>query len=126
MHDKNTGVTEEKEPAASAPPIQPPRETQRGGGFRVFRLVLFLLFLLAVAVMAVYAAWHVVKTDATVARVVRAPIPVEAAPAKVMTLEETVGASGSVHPNDTVNVFARIAAQITKVPVDLGAIVKAH
>ena len=83
----------------------------------------FVALCAGAAVIAVFAVLHVVRTDQTVARKVGARIPVETKPAKVMAIEETIGASGGLRPNDLVAVTARLGQRVMRVPVDIGAIV---
>lgn len=85
----------------------------------------FLIAILAAAVaLAIFAVLHVVRTDQTVARKVGARIPVETAVVKVATIEEVIGASGGLRPNDLISLTARLGQKVLRVPVDVGQVVK--
>jgi membrane fusion protein (multidrug efflux system) len=75
------------------------------------------------AVVLGVTAWWVVLTTQKDARVVHLPIPVQTLPAKVQTLEETLGGSGSIQPSTPVNVYCKVVARIVRIPVDEGSIV---
>lgn len=68
---------------------------------------------------------HLVETDATKARILDAPIPVETVPARVMSLVEVIGASGTVEQSTTLTLTSRIEGRITRMPAELGATVAA-
>jgi RND family efflux transporter MFP subunit len=70
---------------------------------------------------AVHRVAHTVQKDA---RVLRLPIPVQALPAKVESIQQILGASGTIEPSYPVVVTARVVARVLKVPVDEGVVVQ--
>ncbi|MBI3810679.1 MAG: efflux RND transporter periplasmic adaptor subunit [Nitrospirae bacterium] len=73
--------------------------------------------------LGVAALKHMVRTDATKARLVHAGIPVEIQPAGVATMNEIIGASGSLLQENTATLTSRVAALVQSVPVELGQLV---
>lgn len=68
-------------------------------------------------------AWWVAVTTQKDARELHLPIPVQTLPAKVETLEETIGGSGAIQPSTPINVYCKVVARILRIPVDEGALV---
>jgi membrane fusion protein (multidrug efflux system) len=73
--------------------------------------------------LGVAALKHMVRTDATKARLVNAGIPVEIQPANVTTMNEITGASGSLLQENTATLTSRVTALVQSVPVELGQLV---
>ena len=75
--------------------------------------------------LVVWALFHVLHTNQTVAAKIHLPLPVEVLPAAVRTAHFTIGASGTVQPDTTIIMTARVVARVLRVPVDLGYVAKA-
>lgn len=67
---------------------------------------------------------HVINTDSGKARFVREPIPVETVAARVQSMEEVIGGSGTVEQSNTVVLTSQLEAQVLEVFVKLGDLVK--
>jgi len=67
---------------------------------------------------------YLVFTDATKARPVGLPIPVQTVEAKVTTLHEIIGASGIMLESRDAFLTDRVVAKVLKVPVEVGNVVK--
>ena len=88
------------------------------------RVRLLLIALLVVALVLVWKARdYQGRYTAAEARKASRPIPVDAARAKVVKLEATIGAGGQVLQYTTVTLTSRIAATAEKVLVNVGDIV---
>lgn len=88
---------------------------------RVTITIIFVcLMLLAAGVLAVAAIFYNLRFNQTPARLLARPLPVEVVPAKVSTMEETIGGSGEVLQHDTVNVTSRITSTADSVMVNIG------
>ena len=85
----------------------------------VFLVVCFLLGLLVFV-----TALHVIGTDTSKARIIKAPSAVETGPVRRQTLEEVIGGSGAVEQSSTVQLTAQLDAQVLEVPVKEGDLVK--
>jgi RND family efflux transporter MFP subunit len=85
----------------------------------VFIVICFLLGLLVCA-----TAVHVFRTDTKKARLINATTPVETVPVRRQTLEEVIGGSGTVEQSSTVQLTARVTAEILEVRVKVGDVVK--
>src|ERR1700719_2014355 len=86
---------------------------------------LFLIALVLVAlVLVLYSRNYQGRYTAAEARKASRPIPVDAARAKVIKLDATVGAGGQVLQYTTVTLTSRIAATAQKVLVNVGDIVR--
>ncbi|HYZ73027.1 MAG TPA: biotin/lipoyl-binding protein, partial [Chthoniobacterales bacterium] len=83
----------------------------------------FLLVLIAGTAIVVMLKYFV-QTDGLKARPVGLPIPVQALAAKVNSLHEVIGASGTLAESSDVFLTDRVTAKVLKVPVELGNIVK--
>ena len=89
------------------------------------KVVLWVAVLGVIIVAALGAtAYHVLRTTQKDARKVGLPIPVQTLPAKVQSIDEMIGASGSTQPSMTVNATAHVVARVLQVPVDVGSIVR--
>jgi len=73
--------------------------------------------------LGVVALKHMVRTDATKARLVNAGIPVEIQTARVEPMNEIIGASGSLVQENMATLTSRVAALVQAVPVELGQLV---
>jgi membrane fusion protein (multidrug efflux system) len=82
-----------------------------------------LLIMVACAAIVVMLKYFV-QTDGLKARPVGLPIPVQTLAAKVTSLHEVVGASGTMAESTDVLLTDRVVAKVQKVPVELGNIVK--
>ena len=67
---------------------------------------------------------YLLVTDATKARPLGQPIPVQTLAATVKTLHEIVGASGTMGESTDAFLTNRVIARVTSVPVEVGNIVK--
>ncbi len=94
------------------------------GARRRTDIIVGAILAVIVAVVVAMMIRHLLHTDPLKARLVGLPLPVETLPAKVVSLGETIGASGAVEQSATVTLAARISSRVITVPVDLGAIVK--
>ncbi len=87
-------------------------------------IILGVLLILIVLVAAAVMLKQLVSTDATKARPVGLPIPVQTLPATVTTLHEIVGASGTMGESTDAFLTNRVVAKVVSVPVEVGNIVK--
>jgi membrane fusion protein, multidrug efflux system len=87
-------------------------------------IILGILLTLIVVVAGVIMLKYLVSTDATKARPVGLPIPVQTLPASVTTLKEVVGASGTMGESTDAFLTNRVVARVISVPVELGTIVQ--
>src|SRR5579862_5096739 len=90
------------------------------------REMLTWLAALAVIILPVagLTAHHIVQTTQADARSVGLPIPVQTVTAIVQSVDEVVGGSGIVQSSEPVNVSAKVAARVAKVPFEVGAVVR--
>jgi RND family efflux transporter MFP subunit len=88
-------------------------------------LLVGLILGLACMGIVAWMAIHLVNTDQIDAKRVGLALPVEVLPAGVHPLHMTIGASGTVAALNTVSITARVSSRVTKVPVDLGDVVRA-
>ena len=91
---------------------------------RWFDIVLGILLTLIVLVAAALMVKYLLFTDATKARPVGLPIPVQTLPATVTTLREVVGASGTMGESTDAFLTNRVIARVLSVPVDVGNVVQ--
>src|ERR1700756_2394808 len=87
-------------------------------------IILGILLTLIVVVAGVIMLKYLVSTDATKARPVGLPIPVQTLPASVTSLKEVVGASGTMGESTDAFLTNRVVARVISVPVELGTIVQ--
>jgi membrane fusion protein, multidrug efflux system len=87
-------------------------------------IILGILLTLIVLVAAVIMLRYLVFTDATKARPVGLPIPVQTLPATVMTLHEIVGGSGTMGGSTDAVLTNRVIAKVVSVPAEVGNVVK--
>jgi membrane fusion protein (multidrug efflux system) len=95
-----------------------------GASARKWWLLLWLALALIVLIFVAAALRRLVRTKQVDARLVHLPIPVQTMPATVKEVDEVIGASGTIQPSIPVTMTAKVVAQVLKVPVDLGSIVK--
>jgi HlyD family secretion protein len=76
-----------------------------------------------VVTSAVVVGRQLTLTSPTVARTIGSPLPVRVVEAKQANLTESIGANGDVQPIALVNLTARLAVRVEKIPVDLGDVV---
>ncbi|MGA7127382.1 MAG: hypothetical protein WBZ19_13815, partial [Chthoniobacterales bacterium] len=100
------------------------QEVRHNLGRRWFDIVLGILLTLIVLVAAAVMLKYLVFTDATKARPVGLPIPVQTLPAAVTTLREVVGASGTMGESTDAFLTNRVVARVLSVPVDVGNVVQ--
>lgn len=98
-------------------------ESTRTARGQIITWVVVVGIILSIAVGA--TIYRVLLTSQKDARLAHLPIPVQTVPVKVQVLEEVVGGSGSIQPSTPVNLFCKVIARITKIPVDEGSIVHA-
>ncbi|HZP44356.1 MAG TPA: efflux RND transporter periplasmic adaptor subunit [Candidatus Binataceae bacterium] len=96
-------------------------ELTREGRRKIVLWVVGLGSLLAI-VLGVTVWWTVLTTQKD-AREIHLPIPVQTLPARVESLEETIGGSGSIQPSTPVNLYCKVVARVLRITVDEGAIV---
>ena len=89
----------------------------------VVTIIFVCLMLLVAGVLALAAVFYNLRFNQGPARLLAQPLPVEAVPAKVTTIEETIGGSGEVLQHDTVNVSSRITSTADNVMVNIGDLV---
>jgi membrane fusion protein, multidrug efflux system len=87
-------------------------------------IVLGVLLTLIVVVGLGIMLKYLLITDATKARPLGQPIPVQTLPATVTTLHEIVGASGTMAGSTNAFLTNRVIARVLTVPVEVGNIVK--
>lgn len=87
-------------------------------------IVLGVLLTLVVLVAAGIMVKYLLLTDATKARPLGQPIPVQTLPATVTTLHEIVGASGTMGESTDAFLTTRVIAKVVSVPVEVGNIVE--
>src|SRR5713226_1789271 len=88
---------------------------------RIGGLLLGLTAAIVIAVIG-YHQFHSIGEPAPAAA--SAPIEVQTVLAKVSALKEQIGASGTIQPSMPLEMTSKVVARVTKVPVDLGAIVR--
>src|SRR6266571_76059 len=86
--------------------------------------VVFLVVCCLLGLLVFKTVLHMIGTDTTKARIIRAPTPVETVPVRRQTLEEVIGGSGTVEQSNTVLLTTQISARVLEVPVKIGDIVK--
>jgi membrane fusion protein (multidrug efflux system) len=91
---------------------------------RRWEIVLGILLVLIAGGALVVMLKYFVQTDGLKARPVGLPIPVQALPAKVTSLHEVIGASGTTAESRDALLTNRVIAKVLKVPVEVGNIVK--
>lgn len=87
-------------------------------------IFLGLLLILIAGAAVVVMLKYFVQSDGLKARPVGLPIPVQTLPAKVTSLHEVIGASGTMAESTDVLLTNRVIAKVLKVPVELGNVVK--
>jgi membrane fusion protein (multidrug efflux system) len=87
-------------------------------------IFLGILLILIVGAAVVVMLKYFVQTDGLKARPVGLPIPVQTLSAKVTSLHEVIGASGTLAESTDAVLTDRVVAKVLKVPVELGNIVK--
>jgi RND family efflux transporter MFP subunit len=86
-------------------------------------IIFVLVMLLLAGVLAATAIYYNLRFNQGPARLLAQPLPVETVPAKVTTIEETIGGSGEVLQHDTVNVTSRITSTADNIAVNIGDLV---
>jgi RND family efflux transporter MFP subunit len=86
--------------------------------------VIFVVVSIVLAILVVSTVLHVIATTSSSARTVGAAVPVETVTVKRESLEDVIGGSGAVEQSSTVQLTARVAAQVLEVPVKVGDLVK--
>jgi RND family efflux transporter MFP subunit len=87
-------------------------------------IIFVCLMLLAAGGLAVVAIFYNLRFNQTPARLLAQPLPVEALPAKVTTIEQTIGGSGEILQHETVNVTSRITSTAENIFNDIGDLVR--
>jgi membrane fusion protein (multidrug efflux system) len=90
---------------------------------RWFDIILFVFLGLVGAVALAVMAKYLVATDATKARPLGQPIPVQTLPVTVTSLHEIVGASGTVAESIDAFLTNRVVAKVVSVPVEVGTVI---
>jgi membrane fusion protein (multidrug efflux system) len=91
---------------------------------RWFDILLAVLLTLTALVAVVVTVKYLLVTDATKARPLGQPIPVQTLPATVTTLHEIVGGSGTMIESTDAVLTNRVVARVASVPVEVGNVVK--
>jgi membrane fusion protein, multidrug efflux system len=91
---------------------------------RGWEIILGILLVLIAGAAVVVMLKYFVQTDGLKARPVGLPIPVQTLAAKVTSLHEVIGASGTTAESTDAFLTDRVIAKVLKVPVELGNIVK--
>lgn len=91
---------------------------------RRWDILVALILIVIVLATGGYMVRLLILTDPDKARLVRQPLPVQMLPARVTALSDIIGASGSIGQSSTVVLTAHVTSRVSKVPFDLGAIVK--
>jgi RND family efflux transporter MFP subunit len=91
---------------------------------RWFDILLAVLLTLTALVAVVVTVKYLLVTDATKARPLGQPIPVQTLPATVTTLHEIVGGSGTMNESTDAFLTNRVIARVASVPVEVGNVVK--
>ena len=91
---------------------------------KLFSWVTLILTCLALGALVFATVMHVINTDSGKARAMRAAIPVETVPARVQSMDEVIGGSGTVEQSNTVVLTGQLEAQVLEVSVKLGDLVK--
>jgi RND family efflux transporter MFP subunit len=86
--------------------------------------VIFLVVCLVLGALVFYTVIHVINTTTSVARKIGAPTPVETVVVKRQNLDEVIGGSGTVQQSSTVQLTSQVNAEVLKLPVKVGDIVK--
>jgi membrane fusion protein, multidrug efflux system len=87
-------------------------------------IILGVLLVLIAGAAVVVMLKYFVQTDGLKARPVGLPIPVQTLAAKVTSLREVIGASGTTAESNDVFLTNRVTAKVLNVPVEIGNIVK--
>jgi RND family efflux transporter MFP subunit len=102
----------------SRPPRIPEPRTKRP------RWIVLVVICFLVGLLVFRTVLHMINTDATKARVVHAPAPVETVPVRRQTLHDVIGGSGTIEQSNTVLLTTQIIARVLEIPVKIGDIVK--
>ena len=86
--------------------------------------LIFIIVALLVGVLVLKTIQHLKQTDQQKAQRFHQPLPVESMAAKVISLEEVIGASGATEQFTTLSLTAKIEARIIELPVMVGGTIK--
>jgi len=100
------------------------QEIRSFGRRRRWDILVGLVLIAIVLATGAYMVRLLILTDPDKARLVRQPLPVQILPATVTALSDVIGASGSIEQSSTVVLTAHVTSRVSKVPFDLGTIVK--
>jgi membrane fusion protein, multidrug efflux system len=99
-------------------------EVQKVASKRRFDLILGLI-LAGITLAAIFVMLkYFVETDGTKARPAGLPIPVQTVRTAVVSLHETIGASGATAESTDALLTNRVVAKVVDVPVDVGKVVR--
>lgn len=88
------------------------------------RFVIWLILAIIIIAFAAASVRRVVQTKQSDARLADMPIPVQTQPATVKSVDEVIGASGTIQPSVTVTLTAKVVGRVEQVTVDVGSVVK--
>lgn len=88
------------------------------------RFVIWLILAIIVIAFAAASVRRVLQTKQSDARLASMPIPVQTQPATVKSINEVIGASGTIQPSVTVTLTAKVIGKVQEVAVDVGSVVK--
>jgi membrane fusion protein (multidrug efflux system) len=90
-----------------------------------WKIVVWVLGLTTVILAAgAFTAFDLLRTSQDSARIAALPIPVQALPVTVRSLDDIIGASGSIEPSMPISVTSGVVARVLRVLVDDGSIVR--
>lgn len=86
--------------------------------------IIFVVISLLLGLLVFVTIIHMIETTPSRARLIHAAVPVETVPVRRQDLNEIIGGSGSIEQGQTVQLTSQITAQVLKVPVKIGDLVK--
>src|SRR5215471_13595904 len=91
---------------------------------RNIRILVGLLLSITIILAVLGAAYSRLRTVQSDARLVGFPIPVQTVPATVHSMQQLIGASGTIEPSMPITLTAKVVSRVLKVPADVGSIVQ--
>ena len=86
--------------------------------------IIFIAICFVLGVLVFATVVHVIETSPSRARLLHSAIPVETVPVRRQDLNEVIGGSGSIEQAQTVQLTSQITAEVLKVAVKIGDVVK--
>jgi membrane fusion protein, multidrug efflux system len=88
------------------------------------RAIVWVMVLTVVCLVSIgLAAHHLVQSSQVDARLVGAPIPLQTVAARVQSLDDEIGGSGSIQPSEPITITGKVVARVLHVTVEEGEIV---